>query len=152
MKLFDKVKVLVSKPEYEEQEVYKGMVGTIIDAEIRFRAFQVIFTDPTPVTSENWDYIDLKDDILCYIHVKDLEVVEESDCTDEYLLENLPNQDIRWFCKVEDGFITNLLGEKLNKIPYDYNSWFIMNFYYRKLSSSDTKWSLTTAIVNLNYL
>ncbi len=150
MKLFDKVKVLVSKAEYEEQEVYKGMVGTIIDAEIRGRSFHVIFTDPTPFTEETM--YSIKPDILCVIDIKDLEVVEESDCTDDYLLINLPKQNPKWFCKVEDGYITNLLGEKLNKIPYDYDSWFIMNFYYRKLSSSDTKWSLTTAIVNLNYL
>ena len=120
MKLFDKVKVLVSKEKYEKREVFKGMIGTIIDAEIQFREFQVIFTDPTPFTEETM--YSIKPDILCYIHVKDLEVVEESNCTDEYLLKNLPNQDIRWFCKVEDGFITNLLGEKLNKIPYDYDS------------------------------
>lgn len=150
MKLFDKVKVLADAEEYAKEEVYKGMVGTIIDAEIRGRSFHVIFTDPTPFTEETM--YSIKPDILCVIDIKDLEVVEESDCTDEYLLENLPNQDIRWFCKVEDGFIINLLGEKLNKVPYDYDSWFIMNFYYRKLSPSDTKWSLTTAIVNLNYL
>ncbi len=122
MKLFDKVKVLVSRQRYSEREVYEGMVGTIIDAEIRGRTFHVIFTDPTPVTADNWDTIDLKDDILCAIHIKDLEVVEESDCTNEYLLENLPKQNPKWFCKVEDGFIINLLGEKLNKIPYDYDS------------------------------
>ncbi len=122
MKLFDKVKVLVSRQRYSEREVYEGMIGTIIDAEIRGRTFHVIFTDPTPVTTDNWDTIDLKDDILCAIHIKDLEVVEESDCTDEYLLENLPKQNPKWFCKVDDGFIINLLGEKLNKIPYDYDS------------------------------
>jgi len=48
MKLHDKVKVLVSKEKYEKQDVFKGMVGKIIDAEIQFREFQVIFTDPTP--------------------------------------------------------------------------------------------------------
>ena len=120
MKLFDKVKVLVSNKEYEEQGVYKGMVGTIIEAYIRFRSFQVIFTDPTPFTEETMDLI--KDDIVCYIHVKDLQVVEESDCSDDYLLINLPNKEIRWYCKVEDGYIKNLRGEKLNKIQYDYDS------------------------------
>ncbi len=120
MKLFDKVKILVSNPKYEKYGVYKDMVGTIIDAEIEFRSFQVIFTDPTPWSEETWE--DIKDDILCFIHVKDMEVVEESDCTDEYLLRNLPNKDIRWYCKVEDGFIKNLRGEKLNKIAYDYDS------------------------------
>ncbi len=120
MKLFDKVKVLVSKPEYEKWGIFKGMVGTIIDAEIQFRAFQVIFTDPRPFSEEIM--YDLKGDIVDYIEIKDLEVVEESDCTDDYLLINLPKQNPKWFCKVEDGYITNLLGEKLNKIPYDYDS------------------------------
>lgn len=122
MKLFDKVKVLVSKEKYEKCEVFKGMIGTIIDAEIRGRTFHVIFTDPTPFTEETM--YSIKPDILCVIDIKDLEVVEESNCTDEYLLENLPKQNPKWFCKVEDGFIINLLGDKLNKIPYDYDSWF----------------------------
>ncbi len=120
MKLFDKVRILANSPEYAKEDVYQGMIGTIIDAEIQFRAFQVIFTDSTPANEENWQY--LKDDILCFINIKDLEVVEESHCTDEYLLENLPKQNPKWFCKVENGYITNLLGEKLNKIPYDYDS------------------------------
>ncbi len=122
MKMFDKVRILVSNPEYEKYGVYKGMVGTIIEAHIEFRSFQVAFTDPTPVTAENWDYIDIKDDIVEYIHVKDMEVVEESDCTDEFIFNDLPNKDIRWYCKVEDGYIKNLKGEKLNKIAYDYDS------------------------------
>lgn len=27
-----------------------------------------------------------------------------------------------WWCKVEDGYIVNLKGEKKNKTPYDYDS------------------------------
>jgi len=37
-------------------------------------------------------------------------------------LEDLPGNDPNWWCKVEDGYITNLKGERKNKIPYDYNS------------------------------
>ena len=128
MKLFDKVKVLESRQRYSEREIYKGMIGTIIDAEIRGRTFNVIFTDPTPFTEETM--YSIKPDIICAIYIKDLEVVEESDCTDDYLLINLPKQNPKWFCKVEDGYITNLLGEKLNKVPYDYDSWFIMNLIW----------------------
>ncbi len=120
MKLFDKVRILVSNPEYEKYGVYKGMVGTIIEAHIEFRGFQVAFTDPTPFTEETMDSI--KNDIVEDIHVKDMEVVEESDCTDEFIFNDLPNKDIRWYCKVEDGYIKNLRGEKLNKIAYDYDS------------------------------
>ena len=120
MNLFDNVKVLESRQIYSEREIYKGMIGTIIDAEIRGRTFNLIFTDPTPFTEETM--YSIKPDIICAIYIKDLEVVEESDCTDDYLLINLPKQNPKWFCKVEDGYIINLLGEKLNKIPYDYDS------------------------------
>lgn len=120
MKLFDKVKVLVSREQYKERKIYEGMIGTIIDAEIRERTFNVIFTDPTPFTEETM--YSIKPDIICAIHIKDLKIVEESNCTDEYLLENLPKQNPKWFCKVENGYIVNFLGEKLNKIPYDYDS------------------------------
>ena len=123
MKLLDKVRVVRDKEEYKELGVYKGMVGTIIDAEIRFRAFQVGFVDPKikqpgfDFENETWE-----DDIIEYIDIEDLEVIEESDATDEYILKNLPKEYPNWYCKVEDGFIVNLQGEKLNKIPYDYNS------------------------------
>ena len=51
-----------------------------------------------------------------------MKVLEESDYTDEELLEELPTPDPHWWCKVEDGYIINLLGERKNKIPYDYDS------------------------------
>ncbi len=122
MKIFDKVKILVSDPEYEKHGVYKGMIGTIVEAHIEFRSFQVAFIDPTPITEENWDSVELKDDIICYIRIKDMQVVEESNCTDEFIFNDLPNKDMRWYCKVEDGYIKNLRGESLNKIAYDYES------------------------------
>ena len=40
----------------------------------------------------------------------------------EDILEDLPDHDPAWWCKVEDGYILNLKGERKNKIPYDYNS------------------------------
>ena len=30
MKLFDKVKVLVSREQYKERKIYEGMIGTIL--------------------------------------------------------------------------------------------------------------------------
>ena len=123
MKLFDEVKVINEKEKYKEYNVHKGMVGTIIDAQISFRAFQVIFTDPkTKQPNFDWENERWEDDIVEYIDIEDLEVVKESDVTDEYILKNLPKKYPNWYCKVENGYIVNLQGEKLNKVPYDYNS------------------------------
>ena len=56
-----------------------NMVGTIIDAEIRFRAFQVIFTDPkTKQPNFDWENERWEDDIVEYIDIEDLEVIKES--------------------------------------------------------------------------
>lgn len=35
---------------------------------------------------------------------------------DEVILSDLPGYDPNWLCKVEDGYIKNLKGEKKNKI------------------------------------
>ena len=53
--------------------------------------------------------------------VSAMEIVDGKS-TDEMIYEELPSQDKRWWCKVEDGYIINLLGEKKNKEPYKYNS------------------------------
>ncbi len=126
MKYYDKVKVIVNRHEYEVNNVYKDMVGTIIDPEIRDGYFHVIFTDPR---AKEADFIftyenikSLKDDVFCSIKVEDLKLLEESDCSDGYILENLPKDTPFCWCKVVDGFIINLKGEKKNKIPYDYDS------------------------------
>lgn len=100
------------RDEYAEQGVKLNDVGTIIQPEIRDNYFYVVFTDPTFV----------KMDEFVEILIEDLEVVEESNTTDEQILEELPLNNPKWWCKVEGGYILNLLGEKKNKIPYDYNS------------------------------
>ena len=126
MKLLDKVRVVRDKEEYKELGVHKGMIGTIIDAEIRFRAFQVGFIDERVKDKEfmsvEENIFKLEDDIIEYINIEDLEVIEESDATDEYILKNLPKEYPNWYCKVEDGFIVNLAGEKKNKTAYKYKS------------------------------
>ena len=123
MKLFDEVKVINDKERYKEYNIHKGMVGTIIDAEIRFNAFQVIFTDPkTKQPNFDWENEKWEDDIVEYIDIEDLEVVKESDVTDEFILKSLPEKYPNWWCKVENGYIVNLQGGKLNKVPFDYNS------------------------------
>lgn len=111
MKWLDLVKVKCSKEKYEKEKVFKGAIGTIIMSEIRSNCFEVVFSD-----REGKDYAQIE------INIKDLEVIKESSVTNEEILKDLPLQNPKWWCKVEDGFIVNLLGEKKNKIAYDYNS------------------------------
>ena len=81
MKLFDEVKVIKDREEYNKQGIFKGMVGTIIDAEIRFNAFQVIFTDDRAkdrnFMSVEDNIFKLKDDIIEYIKIEDLDTVKK---------------------------------------------------------------------------
>ena len=107
MKLYDKVKIIRMDSEYKKDIEF--LKGTIIQPEIRDERFYVAFSK-----GEGYLYQDVK--------INDLEVVEEGWGTDEVILEELPQKNPKWWCKVEDGFILNLLGEKKNKIPYDYNS------------------------------
>lgn len=112
MKYMDKVKVISEKELYQKNNISVGEIGTIINAEIRENDFYVIF--------DNKDEFDWYK--YCEINVEDLELVEDNKYTDEQILQDLPKQNPKWWCKVEDGYILNLLGEKKNKIPYDYNS------------------------------
>ena len=109
MKYLDDVRVLTDK--YEDKGVKKGAIGVIINAEIRYKEYEVVFHD-----KEGYD------DLIIGIFIGDLELVNSSDITDEEILEDLPGKNPNWWCKVEDGYIKNLKGEKKNKIPYDYNS------------------------------
>ena len=126
MKIYDKVKVISLKSDYKEKGITEEMIGTIISPEIRNNKFYVVFIDPK-YTDANFAFTDenqeeLIDDIFCDIYIKDLELVEIGFATDEMILEELPKNNPKWWCKVEDGYIMNLLGEKKNKIPYDYDS------------------------------
>ena len=109
MKWLDEVKVVTDK--YESEGVKKGAVGTIIMSEIRYNQYEVVFSDK-----------DGRDYAMIEIFVGDLEVVKSSNMTDADILEDLPGHNPNWWCKVEDGYIVNLKGERKNKIPYDYNS------------------------------
>ena len=73
--------------------------------------FKVVFSD-----TNGRDYAEIE------IFVGDLKVVRSSDLNDEDILKDLPGHNPEWWCKVEDGYILNLKGERKNKIPYDYNS------------------------------
>ena len=93
-------------------KIYNGEIGIIWFPEIREDCFYVQFDTNDP---KNWyKYAEIK--------IKDLELVKDGECTDEELLEELPKNNSEWWCKVKDGFIMNLKGDKKNKIPYDYNS------------------------------
>lgn len=126
MKFLDDVEVLVDKKEYQDNGIYKGMIGTIIDAEIRFNCFHVAFIDERCKDKEfmavEENFLSLKDDILCAIEIKDLKLIKDNNCSDEWILNSIPKHNEDWWCKVEDGYIVNLKGERKNKIPYDYDS------------------------------
>lgn len=126
MKFLDKVEVVIDKKEYKDNEIHKGMVGTIIDAEIRDNCFNVVFIDERvkdkEFMSKEENFLSLKDDIIYPIKIKDLKLVEENNCSDEIILDSIPLNNPNWWCKVEDGYIINLKGERKNKIPYDYDS------------------------------
>ena len=109
MKWLDEVRVTSDK--YENRGIKKGDIGTIILSEIRELAFEVAFTYPGGY-----------DDELIEIYVGDLELVRDIGLTNEDILEDLPGHDPNWWCKVENGYILNLKGERKNKIPYDYKS------------------------------
>lgn len=126
MKFLDEVQVIRDCDEYKEYGVYAGMIGTIMDAEIRDNCFHVIFVDDLPktpgfeFTEENMRKI--KEDIFCPIKIKDLKFLKDGNCSDEWILDAIPCHNPLWWCKVEDGFIKNLNGDIKNKIPYDYDS------------------------------
>ena len=109
MKWLDQVRVLTDK--YESEGVKKGAIGTIIFSWIRDYQYEVVFSD-----HNGRDYAEP------LIYIWDLEVVRPSNISDESILNDLPLHDPNWWCKVEDGFILNLKGERKNKIPYDYKS------------------------------
>ena len=113
MQYGDMVKVVIEKKDYSKNNVHKDMIGMLSDAEIRNNCFMVIFS---------YKYSPDNEDIYIPIFVGDLEVTEKGNYTDKQILADLPKQNPKWWCKVENGYILNLLGEKKNKIPYDYNS------------------------------
>lgn len=117
MKLFDKVRLISDKKKYNIDGVKLGDIGTIILECLMFTGskggcFEIVFYPEAP-----------NKDVYVCVDVCDLELVEESPITDEELLECISDHDPSKWCKVVDGYIMNLKGEKLNKIPYQYDSW-----------------------------
>lgn len=114
MKYLDKVKVVKIRKNYEKDGISIGEIGVIWEPEIRDESFYVLF-DENKKGNKNF----YKN---CVIKIEDLELVEEGECDDELLIKDITNNNPKWWCKVEDGYIMNLLGEKKNKTPYDYTS------------------------------
>lgn len=112
MKYFDKVKLIGHPERYTEDEVSVGEVGVIWEPMIQDDEFFVLFHNDK---GKGWYK-------YACIKIEDLEIVEDGGFSEEKILKALPKNDPRWWCKVEDGYILNLLGEKKNKIPYNYNS------------------------------
>lgn len=117
MKYLDKVK-LINDKNYVNLGLKCGRIGRIISAEIRDDEFYVNFIDENfyqHKDDKSWfekHMKELKDDISIPIKIKDLELLEESDITDNDLLEAIPKNNPSWWCKVENGYIINFLGEK----------------------------------------
>ena len=107
MKYLDEIKVVTDK--YKDKGISLGCTGVIISAPIRNNSFEV-------------EVFGVKDFETFVFKIEEIEVVKASNITDEDILQDLPNNDPRWWCKVEDGFILNLLGEKKNREAYKYNS------------------------------
>lgn len=124
MKYLDDVKVL--NDNYKDEGITKGMLGTIIEPDIKINSFYVLFQDQRvfdkDFMNDEDNILKLKKDICTGIKIKDLELVRDNN-TDEMLIQaDLPENHKDWWCKVEDGYILNLKGERKNKIPYDYES------------------------------
>lgn len=124
MKILDDVRVVCD--DYKEEGITKGMIGTIIDADIRWNEFYVCFQDQRVYDKEFMKHEEnifkLNDDICTGIKIKDLELVKDRKTSDELIRESLPDGHKDFWCKVENGFIINLKGEKKNKVQYDYDS------------------------------
>lgn len=123
MKYLDDVRVV--NDNYKELGINKGDIGTIIDPDIRWDSFYVCFQDQRVYDSmfmKNKDNIfKLNEDVCEGIKIRDLELVKDNKCSNSLIEQDLPDNHKNQWCKVENGYIINLKGERKNKIPYDYD-------------------------------
>ena len=128
MREFDDVILIRDREEYLKEGIKKGRIGYICMPEIRGDSLCVAFEDEEFVKhrhDSDWigeHLFDIEGDIDIEVKIEDVELYQEYHLSDEDLLDSLPKHNPEWWCIVEDGYIKNLLGEKKNKIPYDYNS------------------------------
>lgn len=105
MKYLDEIEIISNN--YEKAGIPKGTRGTIIMPEIRDLSFEC--------------------ELNCLVEIHpikicDMKVTKVSNISDKIILNALPSNNPKWWCKVEDGFVKNLLGEKKNQIPFEYES------------------------------
>ena len=76
MKLLDDVRVIVDKEEYKKAGIKKNMIGTIIDADIRWNSFFVCFQDQRVFDK---DFMNKEEMILdtYFLHSKTLELIKK---------------------------------------------------------------------------
>lgn len=90
MKLLDDVRVI--NDNYKKQNVTKGMIGTIVDADIRWNSFFVCFQDQRVLDkdfmSKEENVFKLDDDICIGVKIQDLELVKDNKCTDENIFKS----------------------------------------------------------------
>ena len=100
--------VTVKSDDYEKQGIFRGDKGVIINAEIIFNTFSVMF--------------EKKDGgFYCTdIAVEHLLLVADGGVTDEQLLSALPQKNPHRWCKLENGFILSLSGMRKNDYAYIY--------------------------------
>ena len=77
MKLLDDVVVI--NDNYKEDGIVKGMIGTIIEADIRWESFYVCFQDQRVYDKEfmknKENIFKLKNDICLGVKIQDLELI-----------------------------------------------------------------------------
>lgn len=112
MKMYDIVKITKDSDYLFKQGVRAGREGKIIEPEIENGCFSVLFVDRC----------NTEPDVIADVKIEDLEVVENGFASDDILLEEIGERSSNKWCKVVNGFIMNILGEKKNKVAFDYNS------------------------------
>ena len=104
--------VRIKSGDYSRYGYKIGDKGVLLNAEIRWNEWLFYKTLPNGF-EEGEGYP---------VFVGDLELVQSANMSDEAILGDLPANNPAWWCKVHDGYIWNLKGERKNKVPYDYNS------------------------------
>ncbi len=90
MKYLDTVRLIKNEERYKEDNIKLGDLGTIWLPEIRNNEFYVSFD-----TGDDWNAYKYSS-----IKIEDLELVEDNGETDEEILEDLPEKNPEWWCKV----------------------------------------------------
>lgn len=110
--MYDIVKIKKDADYLVKQGVHSGREGKIIEPEIENGCFRVLFIDR----------FYKEPDIIADVKIEHLELVEYGFASDDILLEEIGARSGEKWCKVVNGFIMNIVGDKKNKVAFDYNS------------------------------